>query len=70
MLKILIGHTIHGFLKSSAQRVHNATGRIIIFYVLNTQGNYTVDYTNNCIDKMSFATVFAILFNGCTGITG
>ncbi|XP_065889593.1 solute carrier family 12 member 9-like isoform X2 [Dysidea avara] len=35
----------------------------------NLWGHYTVDYTNNCNDKMSFATVFAILFNGCTGIT-
>ncbi|KAG9265313.1 solute carrier family 12 member 9-like [Astyanax mexicanus] len=32
----------------------------------NLEADYTVDYTTNTM--MTFATVFAVMFNGCTGI--
>ena len=34
------------------------------------QRNYTIDYTTSSNHKLTFLMVFAILFNGCTGIMG
>ncbi|KAM3605050.1 uncharacterized protein V6R79_019747 [Siganus canaliculatus] len=54
------------FLNSSSVSTANYSG----FQLHTLQGNllpdYTVDYTTGAM--MSFATVFAVMFNGCTGI--
>ncbi|XP_051535457.1 solute carrier family 12 member 9 [Myxocyprinus asiaticus] len=44
----------------------NFTGFKLDTLTGNLQANYTVDYTTGVM--MSFATVFAVMFNGCTGI--
>ncbi|KAI7800413.1 putative solute carrier family 12 member 9-like, partial [Triplophysa rosa] len=44
----------------------NFTGFKLDTLVANLQADYTVDYTTNVM--MTFATVFAVMFNGCTGI--
>uniref|UniRef100_A0A665V2U0 Solute carrier family 12 member 9 n=1 Tax=Echeneis naucrates TaxID=173247 RepID=A0A665V2U0_ECHNA len=44
----------------------NFTGFKLDTLLGNLQADYTVDYTTGTM--MSFATVFAVMFNGCTGI--
>ncbi|XP_028817982.1 solute carrier family 12 member 9 isoform X1 [Denticeps clupeoides] len=44
----------------------NFTGFKLDTLMGNLQADYTVDYTTGVM--MSFATVFAVMFNGCTGI--
>ncbi|XP_058890228.1 solute carrier family 12 member 9 [Acipenser ruthenus] len=44
----------------------NFTGFKLATLQENLMGGYTVDYTTG--NMMSFATVFAVMFNGCTGI--
>ncbi|KAK2881726.1 hypothetical protein QQF64_008165 [Cirrhinus molitorella] len=44
----------------------NFTGFKLETLLGNVQAAYTVDYTTGTM--MSFATVFAVMFNGCTGI--
>ncbi|KAL2096259.1 hypothetical protein ACEWY4_008407 [Coilia grayii] len=44
----------------------NFTGFKLETLIGNLQADYTVDYTTDMM--MSFATVFAVMFNGCTGI--
>ncbi|XP_059389866.1 solute carrier family 12 member 9-like isoform X2 [Carassius carassius] len=44
----------------------NFTGFKLETLMGNVQADYTVDYTTGVM--MSFATVFAVMFNGCTGI--
>ncbi|XP_056613008.1 solute carrier family 12 member 9-like [Triplophysa dalaica] len=44
----------------------NFTGFKLDTLMSNLQADYTVDYTTNVM--MTFATVFAVMFNGCTGI--
>uniref|UniRef100_A0A9J7ZTG7 Solute carrier family 12 member 9 n=1 Tax=Cyprinus carpio carpio TaxID=630221 RepID=A0A9J7ZTG7_CYPCA len=44
----------------------NFTGFKLDTLMGNVQADYTVDYTTGVM--MSFATVFAVMFNGCTGI--
>ena len=50
-----------------------ASDRLILFQCSSRvcspiQPNYTIDYTQGTV--MQFTTVFAIMFNGCTGIMG
>ncbi|XP_054458107.1 solute carrier family 12 member 9 [Anoplopoma fimbria] len=44
----------------------NFTGFKLDTLLGNLRADYTVDYTTNTM--MTFATVFAVMFNGCTGI--
>ncbi|XP_041126343.1 solute carrier family 12 member 9-like [Polyodon spathula] len=44
----------------------NFTGFKLATLQENLMGDYTVDYTTG--NLMTFATVFAVMFNGCTGI--
>jgi len=34
------------------------------------QSNYTLDYTQTDVGRMTFNLVFAVMFNGCSGIMG
>ncbi|XP_048836892.1 solute carrier family 12 member 9 [Brienomyrus brachyistius] len=53
---------------SNYSRVHSAnfTGFKLDTLLGNLNADYTVDYTTGTM--MTFATVFAVMFNGCTGI--
>ncbi|XP_026870698.2 solute carrier family 12 member 9 [Electrophorus electricus] len=51
---------------SFAQAAANFTGFKLDTLLGNLQADYTVDYTTGTM--MTFATVFAVMFNGCTGI--
>ncbi|XP_036410721.1 solute carrier family 12 member 9-like [Megalops cyprinoides] len=53
-------------LNSSGPVSANFTGFKLDTLLGNLMGDYTVDYTTGTM--MTFATVFAVLFNGCTGI--
>ncbi|XP_077472379.1 solute carrier family 12 member 9-like [Stigmatopora argus] len=50
----------------STQNTANCTGLQLHTLKGNLWPSYTVDYTTGTM--MSFATVFAVMFNGCTGI--
>ncbi|KAF5891318.1 solute carrier family 12 member 9-like, partial [Clarias magur] len=51
---------------SSIPTTANFTGFKLDTLLGNLKANYTVDYTTGM--TMTFATVFAVMFNGCTGI--
>ncbi|XP_076850543.1 LOW QUALITY PROTEIN: solute carrier family 12 member 9 [Brachyhypopomus gauderio] len=51
---------------SFTQPSANFTGFKLATLLGNLQADYTVDYTTGTL--MTFATVFAVMFNGCTGI--
>uniref|UniRef100_A0A3Q1FP54 Solute carrier family 12 member 9 n=1 Tax=Acanthochromis polyacanthus TaxID=80966 RepID=A0A3Q1FP54_9TELE len=53
-------------LNSTSMSTANYTGFRLHTLESNLFSNYTVDYTTDAM--MSFATVFAVMFNGCTGI--
>uniref|UniRef100_A0A4W6DNS4 Solute carrier family 12 member 9 n=1 Tax=Lates calcarifer TaxID=8187 RepID=A0A4W6DNS4_LATCA len=53
-------------LNSTSLSIANYTGFRLHTLEVNLLRNYTVDYTTGAM--MSFATVFAVMFNGCTGI--
>uniref|UniRef100_A0A3Q4BTL7 Solute carrier family 12 member 9 n=1 Tax=Mola mola TaxID=94237 RepID=A0A3Q4BTL7_MOLML len=53
-------------LNNSGQSTANYSGFQLRSLEGNLLRNYTVDYTTGAV--MSFATVFAVMFNGCTGI--
>ncbi|KAI2656519.1 Solute carrier family 12 member 9 [Labeo rohita] len=59
---LLPGHRNSSLTPTSA----NFTGFKLDTLLGNVQAAYTVDYTTGTM--MSFATVFAVMFNGCTGI--
>ncbi|XP_070775363.1 solute carrier family 12 member 9-like isoform X1 [Enoplosus armatus] len=54
----VVNSTSLGTANYSGFRLHTLEGNLL--------PNYTVDYTTGAM--MSFATVFAVMFNGCTGI--
>ncbi|KAM9790534.1 solute carrier family 12 member 9-like [Syngnathus typhle] len=54
------------FMNASTQTAANYTGLSLHTLEGNLWASYTVDYTTGTM--MSFATVFAVMFNGCTGI--
>ncbi|KAJ8410677.1 hypothetical protein AAFF_G00186340 [Aldrovandia affinis] len=51
---------------TSGPTTGNFTGFKLDTLLLNLPDQYTVDYTTGI--QMTFATVFAVMFNGCTGI--
>ncbi|XP_072546973.1 solute carrier family 12 member 9 [Salminus brasiliensis] len=51
---------------NSSHTTANFTGFKLDTLRRNLEAAYTVDYTTNTM--MTFATVFAVMFNGCTGI--
>ncbi|KAK3561306.1 hypothetical protein QTP86_030600 [Hemibagrus guttatus] len=51
---------------STASNTANFTSFKLDTLLGNLKSNYTVDYTTGV--TMTFATVFAVMFNGCTGI--
>ncbi|TRY93032.1 hypothetical protein DNTS_009491 [Danionella cerebrum] len=51
---------------NSSSNTANFTGFRLQTLLGNMQADYTIDYTTGVM--MSFATVFAVMFNGCTGI--
>ncbi|XP_018532156.1 solute carrier family 12 member 9 isoform X1 [Lates calcarifer] len=53
-------------LNSTSLSIANYTGFRLHTLEVNLLPSYTVDYTTGAM--MSFATVFAVMFNGCTGI--
>ncbi|KAG7523733.1 solute carrier family 12 member 9-like [Solea senegalensis] len=53
-------------LNSTGQRSANFTGFHLHTLKNNLGSSYTLDYTTEV--TMTFATVFAVMFNGCTGI--
>ncbi|XP_044074867.1 solute carrier family 12 member 9-like isoform X2 [Siniperca chuatsi] len=53
-------------LNSTSLSTANYSGFRLHTLEANLLSNYTVDYTTGAM--MSFATVFAVMFNGCTGI--
>uniref|UniRef100_A0AAR2J4P6 Solute carrier family 12 member 9 n=1 Tax=Pygocentrus nattereri TaxID=42514 RepID=A0AAR2J4P6_PYGNA len=58
--------TLPGHLTNSSPTTANFTGFKAETFFQNLGADYTVDYTTG--KMMSFATVFAVMFNGCTGI--
>ncbi|XP_030601047.1 solute carrier family 12 member 9 isoform X2 [Archocentrus centrarchus] len=53
-------------LNATGPTTANFTGFKLDTLLGNVWANYTVDYTTQ--NTMTFATVFAVMFNGCTGI--
>ncbi|XP_077415289.1 solute carrier family 12 member 9-like isoform X2 [Vanacampus margaritifer] len=54
------------FMNGSSHTTANYTGLRLHTLEGNLWASYTVDYTTGAM--MNFATVFAVMFNGCTGI--
>ncbi|XP_077378122.1 solute carrier family 12 member 9-like isoform X1 [Festucalex cinctus] len=54
------------FMNGSTQTTANYTGLRLHTLEGNLWASFTVDYTTGAM--MNFATVFAVMFNGCTGI--
>ncbi|KAL6472019.1 hypothetical protein MHYP_G00206690 [Metynnis hypsauchen] len=58
--------TLPSHLTNSSPTTANFTGFKVETLLRNLGADYTVDYTTG--KMMTFATVFAVMFNGCTGI--